>query len=229
MATKRINFYKEKDTGIMCMHILEDDAIQRFEPFKLFGELHQYKYYLKNWSITANAECTEIIVICNSKANKSKERITRFPMKEGSLFLYNSTNDWYCYFRDMDFQAILDKVHIDTIISTYKDDIVIPICCYIRKDGTLVNSTIKQNPTIQYYGNITRCMINRDPNIIYKNGSIMVADCMIEFSKYILIEFLPNHRKLYINKQYNLVDLYKQGEFDHISLQSILSYDKIQL
>ena len=69
----------------------------------------------KNWVV----ECKEnlLVAVGLSKANPKRERITLFPVKEGSLFLHNSSFDYYCYFRDKELQKILDKYGIQKIVA----------------------------------------------------------------------------------------------------------------
>ena len=69
----------------------------------------------KNWVV----ECKEnlLVAVGLSKANPKRDRITLFPVKEGSLFLHNSSFDYYCYFRDKELQKILDKHGIQKIVT----------------------------------------------------------------------------------------------------------------
>ena len=62
----------------------------------------------KNWVV----ECKEnlLVAVGLSKANPKRERITLFPVKEGSLFLHNSSFDYYCYFRDKELQKNFRQV-----------------------------------------------------------------------------------------------------------------------
>ena len=69
----------------------------------------------KNWIL--EIKDNKIYIVGLSKANSKRERISLFDLKEGSLFLHNSSFDFYAYFRDKDTQSILDKYGIQKMVA----------------------------------------------------------------------------------------------------------------
>lgn len=69
----------------------------------------------KNWLV--EIKNNQIITVGLSKANPDREKINSFNLEEGSLFLYNSSFDFYCYFRNKETQDILDKYGIQKVVA----------------------------------------------------------------------------------------------------------------
>lgn len=76
---------------------------------------------LSQWVVAIKNE--SIVATCLSNANKSRERAFVFPVQEGSLFLYNSSYDFYAFFRSAKNQEILDRMSIIKIHSV-KDNTI---------------------------------------------------------------------------------------------------------
>lgn len=73
---------------------------------------------LKNWIIEIKSN--QLIVVGLSNANKHKDRIQFYPLQEGSLFLYNSTYNWYSFFRKKENQELFDKYNLVKAINVNK-------------------------------------------------------------------------------------------------------------
>ena len=69
----------------------------------------------KNWIV--EIKNNQLIVVGLSKANPNRERVNLFELKEGSLFLYNSSFDFYCYFRKIEIQDILYEYGIQKVVA----------------------------------------------------------------------------------------------------------------
>ena len=91
---------------------------------------------LKNWILEIKKD--KLIVVGLSNANKNKDRIISYPLKEGSLFLYNSTYNWYSYFREKEIQNTFDKYKIIKCVHVYKSTFLLH---FIINDG-IVNNPI---------------------------------------------------------------------------------------
>ena len=65
---------------------------------------------IPNWVVTIKNNM--IVATALSNANKNRDRAFLFPAQEGSLFLYNSSFDFYAFFRNAKNQEILDRMNI---------------------------------------------------------------------------------------------------------------------
>ncbi len=74
------------------------------------GEILTSSSKLKNWII--EIKDNQLFCIGLSNANKTNERIKIYKLEEGSLFLMNSSYNWYSYFRNKNMQEKLDKFNI---------------------------------------------------------------------------------------------------------------------
>lgn len=70
----------------------------------------------RSWEITVNFKLSKINFISTSKAKIKTRNTFEMTIRSGSLFLYNSSLDWYWYFRNAGLQNKLDKLGIDRII-----------------------------------------------------------------------------------------------------------------
>lgn len=77
-----------------------------------------------NWIV--EIKLNRLWVVALSNAKKTNKRVTSIPVQDGSLFLQNSTHDWYYYFRVSALQTILDKYKINRIIANRK--VVVTVC-----------------------------------------------------------------------------------------------------
>lgn len=104
-----------------------------------------------NWIIDIKLNRIWIISLSNAKP-EPVERIFFLSVKDGSLFLHNSTHDWYYYFRDKDVQDVLDEWDITRMITS--DSIVATVVLnkqtmrplstvYIDEEGLLTDVVIK--------------------------------------------------------------------------------------
>lgn len=64
----------------------------------------------KNWIVEIKNR--KLVVIGLSNANNDRNRISEYELREGSLFLFNSNKDFYCYFRNKETQKIFDEFNI---------------------------------------------------------------------------------------------------------------------
>ena len=69
----------------------------------------------KNWILEIKNQ--KLFAISLSNANLERDRINEFNLEEGSLFLFNSSRDFYCYFRKKEIQDIFDQFNIVKMIS----------------------------------------------------------------------------------------------------------------
>lgn len=98
----------------------------------------QQEEELKNWVLEIKKD--NLIVVGLSKANKTKDRIQFYPLKEGSLFLYNSTYNWYSYFREKEIQEVFDTHNIIKCINIWKQTVLVH-CTFIN--GISINPVTK--------------------------------------------------------------------------------------
>ena len=70
----------------------------------------------RSWEITINFRLAKINFISTSKAKIKTRDKFEMNMRPGSLFLYNSSYDWYWYFRNATLQNRLDTLCIDKIV-----------------------------------------------------------------------------------------------------------------
>lgn len=104
-----------------------------------------------NWIIDIKLNRLWIISLSNAKP-EPVERMFNLPVQDGSLFLHNSTHDWYYYFRNKNLQDILDKWGITRMIvtNTVMATVILnkqtmkPVSLvYIDEEGPLTNVIIK--------------------------------------------------------------------------------------
>lgn len=67
-----------------------------------------------NWVIDIFSDYIRVISLSN--ANTKRERITKYDPVPGSLFLYNSTTDFYSFYRTKEVQTLMDKYLITKIV-----------------------------------------------------------------------------------------------------------------
>ena len=78
---------------------------------------------IPNWVVTIKNNM--IVATALSNANKNRDRAFLFPAQEGSLFLYNSSFDFYAFFRNAKNQEILDRANIIRVHSVKSNTVQI--------------------------------------------------------------------------------------------------------
>ena len=196
VSTARIDFIKDPETGKYQPKVIEG----RFEETRDQNKITKLEN--SQWCILINGP--KIILKSFSQARKKKKNVFHMNRRNGSLFLYNSSTNWYWYWRNEKFQKQLDAYHIDKIEPCQKnegDDIefaeFLPIFDIV--DGELVeskryftNKFSHVDPSDIVYLDI----INRDEE---EHMQFLVD---IQVDNYLLVEERPGHFKLYINSKY---------------------------
>ena len=115
-------------------------------------------------------------------------------------------------------QDILDLYKIDTLIPTEEETVSIETC-FLYKDGVYEESNVKKNPTLKYFGD--NCVTNVTVDMII-DETICAATAHIKFGDFLLIEYLPNHRKMYTHNNIQIGELFRNGRLSNIKMKSIL-------
>ncbi|GAB7387380.1 hypothetical protein BSNK01_12160 [Bacillaceae bacterium] len=101
MATRRIDV---RDGGFVLWKGTFENPISEIVPCV---QVHTWDLKIEN---------EKIIAVSRSRAAKKKRYV--FPLKNGTLFLYNGTGDAYAYFRERAFQDFLDRFGLTKIVQT---------------------------------------------------------------------------------------------------------------
>jgi hypothetical protein len=56
-----------------------------------------------------------------------------------------------------------------------------------------------------------------------ENNSVRVAMIKFKIKSFVIIEFLDNHRKIYLKSGVKVEDLYRNNMLDNISMKSVLT------
>jgi hypothetical protein len=211
MATKRID-------------IVVYNGQVRVEPVQGYAEVQpkdgKYLITTGSWSILVSPE--SINIYCSSKAIKKRNRF-KIATMNGSLFLYNSTNNWYWYFRKKKLQFILDVNKVDNVKMCETHVVELP-CCVSLKDNVISESSIEKSPSLKYDGdNVTAVLDKTNMIIDSDDSSIAMVTIKFKFDKFLIVEFLPNHRKLFIHKNYRIEDLFADGYLKMIDVKSVIN------
>ena len=209
MATKRIDIriYGGKlsvtagDQGYIMIKKLDDD---------------RYLAVTASWKIIIGKE--ETYINCSSKAIKKKNKF-RIQTRSGSLFLYNSTHNWYWYFRKIGLQSILDQYKIDTIVSVENNEPITLDAYFSYIDGKYRECGLIKNPTLKYYGDNVSVDVSID---LLMEGDIAIGSAIISFDDFVIVEYLRNHRKIYTHNEIRVEDLYNNLRLKNIKFKSIL-------
>lgn len=209
MATKRIDIriaggkldVSAGDQGYIMIKKLDDD---------------RYLAVTASWKIIIGRR--ETFINCSSKAIKKKNKF-RIQTRSGSLFLYNSTNNWYWYFRDIGLQYILDRYKIDTIIRVENNEPTTLEAYFSYNNGEYGECKLIKNPTLKYYGDNVSVSVSID---LLMDGDKALGTATISFGDFVIVEYLRNHRKIYTHNDIRVEDLYNNNRLDNIKFKSIL-------
>jgi hypothetical protein len=58
-------------------------------------------------------------------------------------------------------------------------------------------------------------------------SSLTVATVIFSFGKFLIVEFLPNHRRLYVDESYRVERLFSEGYLNTIEVKSIIDDLKV--
>lgn len=203
MATKRIDIlFEENDIRVKS----EDEFNISYDDY--FMELLTY-----NWRIIINKYDSYIYIESTSNAKTTSNKKFYTKLKEGTLFLYNSTTNWYWYFRDKEIQDFLDSLSIGQVISIpdYRANLTFHQYLLFDPDKEELFTTSldrKKGSTMQFYSdtgtNIKHTILLSKYNI-FPDKNLLDFDLKIELNKFLLVEKIYNgYRKLYIKSSYNL-------------------------
>ena len=211
MATRRIDVHKNhSDVKVNCrgegdFHVSLIEPSSNKDGGKKYVEIR-----FNSWTIKISSTTT--IIHCDSKA-KVKRRTFRIETRNGSLFFYNSTTDWYWYFRHEQIQRILDKYKIDRMINAQQPMVVLSTVLAV-KDKENETST-EEMSSLKYYGDDTSVSISSR----IKNDKIDVADVTFRFKSFLIVEdgVSSSHRTIYLY-QTKLLNL----DLDNMKLTSVM-------
>lgn len=204
--TKRIDIYREN--GQFKISIKDDHEI-------IQGKNNKITIVLKNWYMDVDFNAESVVLRCTSKAIiKAKDRFS-FNLREGTLFLYNSTTYWYWYFRNKELQSNMDTLQASKII-TINGDITCPIVGKMI-DGIPKPIISDMFNTLKVYGLDFEYDINWDA-IITSNG-IVIGNITFHPTKETKIFIIDDngHRTVYTKKKYKLNSLFKETDIDTIN------------
>ena len=209
MATRRIDVHKDHgDVKVNCRGE-GDFHVSLVEPSSnKDGKKKYIEITFNSWTIKISSTLT--IIHCASKA-KVKKRSFRIATRNGSLFFYNSTTDWYWYFRDEHIQCILDEYKIDRMINAQQPMVVLSTVLSVKNDET----SSKELSTLKYYGDNTTVSISSR----IKNDKMDVADVTFRFKSFLIVEdgMSTSHRTIYLY-QTKLRNL----DLDNMKLTSVM-------
>ena len=209
MATRRIDVHKNHgDVKINCKGE-GDFHVSLVKPSSSKNCKRKYiEITFNSWRIKISADAT--IIHCESKA-KEKRRNFRIETRNGSLFFYNSTTDWYWYFRHESIQRILDEYKIDRMVNCQQPMVVLSTVLSVKNDET----SSKELSTLKYYGDNTTVSISSR----IKNDKIDVADVTFRFKSFLIVEdgMSTSHRTIYLY-QTKLRNL----DLDNMNLTSVM-------
>ena len=192
MATRRIDVHKDHgDVKVNCRGE-GDFHVSLVEPSSnKDGKKKYIEITFNSWTIKISSTLT--IIHCASKA-KVKKRSFRIATRNGSLFFYNSTTDWYWYFRDEHIQCILDEYKIDRMINAQQPMVVLSTVLAIKEKDA--KSSTEELSTLKYYGDDTKVSISSR----IKNDKIDVADVTFRFKGFLIVEdgVSTSHRTIYL-------------------------------
>ena len=170
---------------------------------------------LDNWDLTI----TDTTILINAKSRAKNKRCRNFAidLEEGSLFLYNSSTNWYWYFRPKILQDKLDELKIDRIISI-KDDEKANVDFYAIEDmnGKLHAISNLESPVstpkiyspndlkvaIFGHGNMYSTKVRKGEKVY-----LYIAALELNFKDWMIVESRPGHRTLYLKKRMDLRDI----------------------
>jgi hypothetical protein len=211
MATKRI------DIVVYNGHV----KVTPVQGYCQLKELENERILITTGSWKIIVDKNDIFINCSSKAVKKQNKF-KIATMNGSLFLYNSTNNWYWYFRKKKLQFILDMHKIDAVKICDTNQIELP-CCFSNHEGTLSESNLEKSPTLKYFGDNVEIKLDKAHMDIFDDtSSLTVATVLFHFGKFLIVEFLPNHRRLYVDKSYRVERLFSEGYLNTIEVESII-------
>lgn len=165
-----------------------------------------------NWIIIINHHDRYIYIESLSKAKSTRTNKFYVKLSEGSLFLYNSTTDWYWYFREKEIQEFLDEFNIGKLISIPDERKNLTFHQYfildLNGEKVFIDSLDRNDSTMLFHSNngidIKANMLLLEYNLIASN-TLLNFDVKLELDKFILTQRLCNgYRKLYIKSSYNV-------------------------
>jgi hypothetical protein len=82
---------------------------------------------------------------------------------------------------------------------------------------------LEKSPTLKYFGDDVRVKLDKAHMDMYDDeSSLTVASVLFKFGKFLIVEFLPNHRRLYVDKSYRVERLFAEGYLNSIEVKSII-------
>lgn len=185
MATKRIDFVKRGTNKYPKVIV---DGIEHVFP----NDMPHQHFQLGSWTLTVTKRYIKIF--CSSKA-KEKRRNFKIELRSGSLFLYNSTTNWYWYFRSAEVQEILDKLNIDKMVTLDRPAFTCS-CIYSKATEVIgIPVTLQQINQIRYYS--PGASVDKEVIGEYEEGLYRV-DLTFNFKNYLIIQESAHHRTLYM-------------------------------
>jgi hypothetical protein len=82
---------------------------------------------------------------------------------------------------------------------------------------------LEKSPTLKYFGDNVEIKLDKAHMDIFDDtSSLTVATVLFHFGKFLIVEFLPNHRRLYVDKSYRVERLFSEGYLNTIEVESII-------
>lgn len=194
MAMKRLDIRVKKDGSVDLNPVVGSMSIEKDK----YGNT---RVLTGSWKIRFRNDSMELY--CSSKA-KQKRRNFRVSIRSGSLFLYNTTYNWYWNFRSAKVQKMLDEFKIDRMINV--DTTIVSISTVFKmEDGKRKEYQDEKYQTIKYFSD------DLGDYKVIKQGetnNVIACDVIFHFKKFLIIETKENHRLIYMNNC-KLSDIYE--------------------
>ena len=206
--TKRIDFWFDWE-GKLKYHCDEKE-------FAIDTSEKEIAFHSKNWTIKVDLKVRRIYIHSFSNAKKKRRDFSIY-VRSGSLFLYNSTTDWYWYWRNKSLQDELDAYRIDKICTLNNDTIEMDI---ILKDNNGIPEPISEGEqtTLKLFPNDVEMEFN--PKYYahtWEDTNFIISSCKIKPDKFVIIES-DDHKILYVRPKLKIDDLVDEHLLDDFNL-----------
>ena len=206
MATKRFDVTRMEDGRIVLKEEYKNPCVISTDAGYTFNDRMWDRKIINN----------RLIITAKSKAVRKPTNTFNLEIKEGSYFFYNSSTNWYWYYRDAKTQLLLDKFYIDKITSTNNSTAVVPFYAKMDVDGNFMPTGFDLIPTVKYYGPGYISSKIHGKGVIPNYKSVIdvmtnspgidlyIGEIALDFMDWVIVEIRPYHRELYINKNVKL-------------------------
>lgn len=213
--TKRINFSFNKLTGKFTVNCGPEFEVKETEEF--------IELSTTNWYIKLDLIYRKIFIHSYSNAKK-KRRDFNIYARSGSLFLYNSTTNWYWYWRNKNLQDELDRFSIEKIVTIEELPIEHEIVCKVNQEtGEPIPVELSESDggTIRLFpADVPVKIIPKYyAKTVNSNLDFVISQGEITPSKFVIIEYKLGHRILLIKPDIKINDLIQDHSLSDVKLE----------